>query len=275
MSTSRANMNFILIVLSITLVPSSGMSQSSIESRYARYVEGIMHSYDRDNNELLDKDELNGMRRPPKNADLDGDGLVSKFELIATVSGKQFAKPEEPNEPRKLVAVEIFSIVIPANVADYKQVTSFNGKSKHEVIDGFKALDSNHDKSISFLSCTAPVGQVTKISSGAQVPHVTSTSRNRQGQTSRNISYYDVGLSLDVKPKVASDGLVIETELQHSAVLKSKVAISETEDEKQFASFVLQFKLGSELRCSPDQATITTVSNSGYRWIIATFASQE
>ena len=53
---------------------------------YKRYAEGLLKNYDKNKDSKLSKKELAEMRRPPENADSNGDGYVDKNELIASVS---------------------------------------------------------------------------------------------------------------------------------------------------------------------------------------------
>lgn len=55
---------------------------------YVRYAEGLLKTYDRDNDGRLSEQELKEMRRPPKDADTNRDKFVDKAELIASISNR-------------------------------------------------------------------------------------------------------------------------------------------------------------------------------------------
>ena len=65
--------------------PSANFNSGS--DRYKRYAQGLMTQYDANKDGKLDKAELGKMRRPPKNADANGDGVVTADELTNVLSG--------------------------------------------------------------------------------------------------------------------------------------------------------------------------------------------
>ncbi len=71
--------------------PATSSSSNSNSDRYARYAAGLMTQYDQDKDGKLSADELGKMRRPPKNADINGDGFVTSDELTSSLSGKSAA----------------------------------------------------------------------------------------------------------------------------------------------------------------------------------------
>jgi Ca2+-binding EF-hand superfamily protein len=79
--------------------PGSVSSVSSNSDRYARYAAGLMTQYDQDKDGKLNAEELGKMRRPPKNADMDGDGFVTSDELTSSLSGNTASVTPEPAAP--------------------------------------------------------------------------------------------------------------------------------------------------------------------------------
>jgi hypothetical protein len=67
--------------------------------RYARYAAGLMTQYDQNKDGKFDSKELAKMRRPPKHADLDGDGFITTQELSDALSGKNRSAPGSPAQP--------------------------------------------------------------------------------------------------------------------------------------------------------------------------------
>lgn len=61
-------------------------------AKYEAYANGLISQYDTNKNGALDKDEIANMRRPPK-ADANGDGTITKAELIDQLTGKSSASP--------------------------------------------------------------------------------------------------------------------------------------------------------------------------------------
>ena len=85
---------------------SSSSSSSSSSSRtttsrkvdtkkYEAYVNGLMERYDTNKNGKFEKDELSKMRRPPKNADANKDGEITKKELLDSLTGVTKAEPQK------------------------------------------------------------------------------------------------------------------------------------------------------------------------------------
>lgn len=67
---------------------SSKKNFNSGNDRYERYVDGIMKSYDKDKDKRLSKDELKSMSRPPKGADTNRDGYITRDEYIQHYNNK-------------------------------------------------------------------------------------------------------------------------------------------------------------------------------------------
>ena len=81
--------------LVVLLVSFAAFSIQSVQAQddkkldaYTRYVESLLKVYDKDKDGSLDQEELNSMRRPPVDADQNGDNKVSKQEFIVSLSKK-------------------------------------------------------------------------------------------------------------------------------------------------------------------------------------------
>ena len=68
------------------------------EDRYSRYVDGLLQRYDKDKDGRFNKEELGKMRRPPKNADKNRDGFVTKDEYL------QSYRKENPSAGQKVTS---------------------------------------------------------------------------------------------------------------------------------------------------------------------------
>lgn len=66
---------------------SSSSDDREKRERYASYADSLIKQYDKDSDGKLSKEEIGNMRRPPKNADGDGDGIITKDELVVSLSG--------------------------------------------------------------------------------------------------------------------------------------------------------------------------------------------
>ncbi|MEM9409597.1 MAG: hypothetical protein AAGA30_00665, partial [Planctomycetota bacterium] len=74
------------------------------QAAYERYVEGLFKTYDKDQDHFLSSQEIKNMRRPPKNADTNGDLRVSKGELLAAVIHKTSRKQKNANEIENVIS---------------------------------------------------------------------------------------------------------------------------------------------------------------------------
>ncbi|MEE2826539.1 MAG: hypothetical protein VYE64_07925 [Planctomycetota bacterium] len=68
----------------------SGQSKSNAynsgSDRYKRYADALLKQYDKDKDNKLSKAEVKSMRRPPSQADSNGDGMITRDELIEAIS---------------------------------------------------------------------------------------------------------------------------------------------------------------------------------------------
>ncbi len=59
---------------------------NSGSDRYKRYADALLKQYDKDKDNKLSKAEVKTMRRPPGQADSNGDGMITRDELIDSIS---------------------------------------------------------------------------------------------------------------------------------------------------------------------------------------------
>ncbi len=123
---------------------SGSRSSSSSDSRekYAKYAASLIKNYDKDEDGKLSKEEVKKMRRPPIGADADSDGVITKDELIdsltnntkATVSGG--SSKDSKTEP--------------ASKSDSKEPSGSGSRSKSSIRSSgsFSDLDSNADNRV-------------------------------------------------------------------------------------------------------------------------------
>lgn len=85
---------------------SSSSSRKVDTKKYEAYVNGLMDRYDKNKNGKFEKEELAEMRRPPKTADANGDGEITKKELLDSLTGANktssstSAKPDSKTSSR-------------------------------------------------------------------------------------------------------------------------------------------------------------------------------
>ena len=65
---------------------SKDSSFNSGNDRYKRYADALLKQYDKDKDNRLSKAEVKSMRRPPGEADSNGDGMISRDELIDSIA---------------------------------------------------------------------------------------------------------------------------------------------------------------------------------------------
>ncbi len=80
---------------------SSSKPFNSGSDAYIRYAEGLLKNYDKNKDQKLSRSELKEMRRPPENADSNGDGFVDKNELIASVSKRSSGRSTKSTDNTK------------------------------------------------------------------------------------------------------------------------------------------------------------------------------
>ena len=90
---SRCRWMLCAVGLTVVLANQMAVAQTEAQNQgaYEKYAERLMKSYDKDASGDLDEGELNAMKRPPQNADSDGDSKVSFEELLARVNPAQGA----------------------------------------------------------------------------------------------------------------------------------------------------------------------------------------
>ena len=65
---------------------SNSSAYNSGSDRYKRYADALLKQYDKDKDNKLSKTEVKSMRRPPSQADSNGDGMITRDELIESIS---------------------------------------------------------------------------------------------------------------------------------------------------------------------------------------------
>jgi Ca2+-binding EF-hand superfamily protein len=66
---------------------------NSGSDRYKRYADALLKQYDKDKDNKLSKSEIKTMRRPPGQADSNGDGMITRDELIDSITNPKKSEP--------------------------------------------------------------------------------------------------------------------------------------------------------------------------------------
>lgn len=131
--------------------PSTSQSKSelskSTSDRYERYADGLMTSYDSNKDGRLDSKELGKMRRPPKNADANGDSFVTKQELIDAVSGN--SKPSPVRSTTADPQAQQAANRAPSRSSRSSRTSRSSRKRPTRTSSSFQELDKNEDNQIS------------------------------------------------------------------------------------------------------------------------------
>ena len=72
----------------------SESSSSAKTNRYVKFTDGIMRQLDKDGDGALNEEEMKKFRRPPANADANGDGSVTREELLQAYSPNESESSE-------------------------------------------------------------------------------------------------------------------------------------------------------------------------------------
>ena len=72
----------------------SESSSSAKTNRYVKFTDGIMRQLDKDSDGALNEEEMKKFRRPPANADANGDGSVTREELLQAYSPNESESSE-------------------------------------------------------------------------------------------------------------------------------------------------------------------------------------
>jgi Ca2+-binding EF-hand superfamily protein len=72
----------------------------SADDRSRRYADDLLKKYDKDGDWKLDGEELADVKLPLKSADHDGDGKVTRDEIVSFISGGRPAEPAGATPPR-------------------------------------------------------------------------------------------------------------------------------------------------------------------------------
>lgn len=126
----------------------SGSTSSSSSSRdnsgkYDAYVKGFFDQYDEDKSGALEKSEIAKMRRPPK-ADANGDGTITRAELMDKLTGK--TKAVEPSKDKVAKSDGKSSKKSERNVSTSSRARDSGARrSTRRSSGGFEDLDKNED----------------------------------------------------------------------------------------------------------------------------------
>lgn len=121
-------------------------SSSSNNAKYEDYVKGFFDQYDTDKSGALEKSEIAKMRRPPK-ADANGDGTITRAELMDKLTGKTKAVEVSKDKVAKSDSKDSKS----AKKSDRSVSTSSKARdsgsrrSTRRSSGGFDDLDKNED----------------------------------------------------------------------------------------------------------------------------------
>ncbi len=72
---------------------SDSAAYNSGSDRYKRYADALLKQYDKDKDNKLSKSEIKTMRRPPGQADSNGDGMITRDELIDSITNPKKSEP--------------------------------------------------------------------------------------------------------------------------------------------------------------------------------------
>ena len=79
---------------------SKDSSYNSGNDRYKRYADALLKQYDKDKDNRLSKSEVKAMRRPPSEADSNGDGMISRDELIDSIANPKSSSRSSSSEEK-------------------------------------------------------------------------------------------------------------------------------------------------------------------------------
>jgi len=71
---------------------------NSGSDRYKRYADALLKQYDKDKDNKLSKSEVKTMRRPPGQADSNGDGMITRDELIDSITNPKTSAPSASSD---------------------------------------------------------------------------------------------------------------------------------------------------------------------------------
>ena len=163
------------------------------------------------------------------------------------------------------VCVSLFLIRLPQNAdaSSMNRAVEAIENSDESVENEIKQLSQklgikNHDQ----LIFTATENQKTSLSSASTVPQVTGTTRTSKGLT-YNQQYVDIGLNVDVIPKIENERITLQLKLAKSDLIRIPTEDGEMPDER-----IVQWEYDSQIPIQPSKPSIIGTSSSGQQWIL-------
>jgi Ca2+-binding EF-hand superfamily protein len=138
----------------------SSSSQRDASDKYRNVANGMIRKYDKNGDGSLDQKEMESYRRPPENADGNGDGLITGEELLAayvaksggststTSSSRSSSRDEEERSSSRSSSRSRSSGSSSARDEDGDgriKMSEFSDEWTKEKIDEFNKLDQNQD----------------------------------------------------------------------------------------------------------------------------------
>lgn len=199
----------------------AGESAGQELKQYERYVKRTLRNYDKDKDGFLDEKELKQLRRPPVDADSDGDDRVSKQEYVdyflKKSSKKQGGRVVEKVKTKSKIRGDVDVWLLKKTVAsDESEILPILNKSTFdELSSAIKSLEDDGKVEVTDrFATTVAHRQQTKISGGVNKQVVVSTTRGRNGVQSRHFNDVQVGSELSVLPDITGEEMELSFQKQ-------------------------------------------------------------
>ncbi len=139
-------------------------SSSSKDDKITSYAKRMIEKYDKNKNGKLDGAEVSGVRSLPRNADKDGDKVISLDEMIVAYGGKSRGASSSSSSPAKNIANNPYLIPkgselsqgadsdfqkLDRNLDGLVQMHEFAKSWTDELASSFGKLDANNDGHVS------------------------------------------------------------------------------------------------------------------------------
>ena len=250
---------------------------------YESYVNGLMKNYDKDKDDKLSASEIERMRRKPgKKVDENGDGAVSRVELVNSYLKKAGLPTIREKDSKELddksqdsLTVNVFMLCSTDDSAMTELAKKLEGESFESVNKTLEGIQRDEELvgDVDHALLSAAWNQKLDLTMMSQEPVVTRVSKSSTGAILKKVDEVDVGTVMSVFASSKKGNQILRVNLSKSTIFPSKKVLHESATgEKTYAQKVATVDLKTEFPFKNDEANVCSMSNFGSTWLFVILA---